>query len=65
MKRGRPVDIKRVMKVREYLNKGLNQAEVSRVMNTTRRQVFRWVEYINREGANLPDFVVDKNQERE
>jgi len=49
MKRpGRPIDIKSVMKVQEYMEKGLNQAEIARVMKKTRQQVNRWFLYVEK-----------------
>ena len=49
MKRpGRPIDIKSVIKVQEYMEKGLNQAEIARVMKKTRQQVNRWFLYIEK-----------------
>ncbi|MFA5993378.1 MAG: hypothetical protein WC823_00295 [Parcubacteria group bacterium] len=60
MKRpGQPIDMKSVIKVQEYLDKGLNQYEIARVMNTTRQQVNRWVFYIKRGVLEPKDDTVD------
>ena len=55
------IDLKSVIRVQEYLKKGLNQSEIARIMKTTRQQVNRWVFYIEKGIVDSKDTTVDKD----
>ena len=60
-KAGNPIDMKSVLRVQQYLEKGLNQSEIARIMKTTRQQVNRWVFYIEKGVIEPKDNTVDKD----
>jgi len=43
--RGRKPHIDNIRKAKEYRNKGLSYAEIAKIMDKDRSQVFRWVSY--------------------
>lgn len=53
LKAGRPIDLKSIERVRDYLKIGLKQSEIARIMKKDPTQVLRWVRYIESKKAKV------------
>ena len=47
MKRGRKPNRKAIEQVREYLKKGLNKAEIARIIGVDPSQIQRWIKKLS------------------
>jgi transcriptional regulator len=58
------LNMKAVEQVKKYLDMGLNQTEIAKLLETTRQQVNRWVQHIEKTRNSADVLDVDRNYGR-